>query len=71
MTRQAGGSGYAQTPMGVVWQLRLDASHRALAEGRARSVTEAAFDHGFSDVSHFSRTFRKTFGCAPHTLMLN
>lgn len=59
-----------QTPMALVWQLRLEASRRALAEGRSRSVTEAAFDHGFSDVSHFSRAFRKYFGCAPHTLLM-
>lgn len=59
-----------QTPMALVWQLRLEASRRALVEGRSRSVTEAAFDHGFSDVSHFSRAFRKSFGCTPHTLLM-
>jgi AraC-like DNA-binding protein len=58
-----------QTPMGMVWQLRLEASQRALIEGRSRSVTEAAFDHGFSDISHFSHAFRKAFGYAPHTLI--
>jgi AraC-like DNA-binding protein len=58
-----------QTPMGMAWRLRLEASQRALMEGRSRSVTEAAFDHGFSDVSHFSHAFRKAFGYAPHTLI--
>lgn len=58
-----------KTPMGLVWQLRLTASQQALLEGRARSVTEAALDHGFSDVSHFGKVFRKAFGCAPHTLL--
>jgi AraC-like DNA-binding protein len=58
-----------QTPMGMVWQMRLAASQRALMEGRARNVTEAALDHGFSDVSHFSRAFRRAFGCAPSTLL--
>jgi AraC-like DNA-binding protein len=60
-----------QTPMHMLWQVRLEASRLALAEGRSRSVTEAALDHGFSNVSHFSRAFRKMFGCTPHTLIRN
>lgn len=62
---------HQKTPMNIVWQLRLQASHRALVEGRARNVTEAAFDHGFSDVSHFCQAFRKAFGCTPSTLLLD
>ena len=58
-----------QTAMGLVWQLRLEASQRALMEGRSRNVTEAALDHCFSDVSHFSQAFRKVYGCTPHTLL--
>ena len=59
-----------QTPMTFVWKLRLQASRLALTEGRSRSVTEAAFEHGFSDVSHFSRAFRKSFGCTPQSLLI-
>lgn len=58
-----------QTAMGMVWNLRLEASQQALAEGRVRSVTDAAFDHGFSDASHFSRVFRSAYGYAPHLLI--
>ncbi len=60
---------HGQTAMGAVWQARLAASHAALAEGRAASVTDAAFRHGFSDLSHFSRAFRQAYGCAPSTLL--
>lgn len=58
-----------QTPMGLVWQLRLQASRQALLQGRCTSVTEAAFAHGFSDAAHFSRAFRKAFGCMPSSLL--
>ncbi|WP_289240908.1 helix-turn-helix domain-containing protein [Delftia sp.] len=58
-----------QTPMGLVWQLRLQASRQALMQGRCSSVTEAAFAHGFSDAAHFSRAFRKAFGCTPRSLL--
>jgi AraC-like DNA-binding protein len=57
------------TPIRWLWQQRLSASYNALAEGRIRNVTDAALSFGFTDLSHFSRAFKKTFGHAPHTLV--
>jgi len=57
------------TPIGTLWQLRLVACRKVLLEGRARSITEVAFDHGFNDMSHFSLAFRKAFGCSPTSLI--
>jgi AraC-like DNA-binding protein len=55
------------TPIRWLWQQRLAASFKALSEGKASQVTEAALNHGFSDVSHFSRAFKAAFGRAPRT----
>jgi AraC-like DNA-binding protein len=57
------------TPIRWLWQQRLSASYKALAEGHIRHVTDAALTFGFTDLSHFSRAFKKTFGHAPHTLV--
>ena len=57
------------TPIRWLWRQRLSASYKALAEGHIKHVTDAALSFGFTDLSHFSRAFKKTFGRAPHTLV--
>jgi AraC-like DNA-binding protein len=57
------------TPMRWVWSERLEASRVALMQGEVRSVTDAAFAHGFSDLGHFSRSFKRTFGMSPQTVL--
>ena len=59
------------TPMRWLWQRRLEASYCALTEGGSRHVTEVAFQFGFSDVSHFSHVFKKTYGVTPISLRRN
>jgi AraC-like DNA-binding protein len=57
------------TPMRWVWSQRLEASRISLLQGEVRSVTDAAFAHGFSDLGHFSRSFKRTFGISPQKLL--
>lgn len=54
-----------------LWQQRLESSHRTLSEGRVRHVTDVALQSGFSDFSHFSRSFKRAYGVAPHKLLRN
>ena len=51
----------------LIWERRLLHSRRALAEPQLAhlSVTEIAYDSGFSSSSHFSRAFRARFGMTP------
>jgi len=56
------------TPIRWLWQQRLAASYKALAEGHIKQVTDAAFSFGFTDLSHFSRAFKKAYSCPPHML---
>jgi AraC-like DNA-binding protein len=57
------------TPMRWVWSQRLEASRVSLSQGAVRSVTDAAFAHGFSELGHFSRSFKRTFGISPQKLL--
>ncbi|MDH6313126.1 two-component system sensor histidine kinase ChiS [Parabacteroides sp. PFB2-10] len=47
-----------------VMQARLNKAKLLLSK-RDRSIKEVAFDCGFSDLSYFSRSFRKAFGYTP------
>jgi AraC-like DNA-binding protein len=50
-----------------VWELRLAACYRELSlrNGARRQIGALAFAFGFNDQAHFSRSFRKRFGCSP------
>jgi AraC-like DNA-binding protein len=52
-----------------VRELRLAKAFELLRDehGAARTVTDAAFDAGFSDLSHFNRSFKRKYGITPTT----
>ncbi|MEJ0230751.1 AraC family transcriptional regulator (plasmid) [Klebsiella michiganensis] len=56
------------TPMNLLRHERLISCRKNILEGRVRSITELALDHGFIDMSHFSLSFKKAFGCTPSSL---
>ncbi|WP_027802718.1 helix-turn-helix domain-containing protein [Paraburkholderia dilworthii] len=56
-------------PMQELWRRRLDRTFVLLSEGRVKMVTQAAYQCGFSDMSHFSRAFRKMFKAAPSSIL--
>ena len=45
-------------------QIRMERAAELLRTGKC-NVTEAAFEVGYSSLSHFSAVFRDTFGCCP------
>lgn len=55
---------YGAAPMNHVISLRLAHAAGLLAKTK-RSITEIAFDSGFSDSNYFSRMFRKVYGITP------
>lgn len=57
------------TPMRWLHRERLRLSEVYLREGHVHSVTEAAFDVGFNDLAHFSRSFKAEFGVSPEQVL--
>lgn len=52
------------TPQKWIIRRRLEAAHALITSGKKR-VTEACFDVGFKNLSHFSRVYKEAYGCAP------
>jgi AraC family transcriptional regulator len=50
-------------------RVRLDKAAGMLRDGV--SVTQSCFDVGFSNLSHFTRSFRKRFGCLPSSYRMS
>jgi AraC-like DNA-binding protein len=48
-----------------IWHRRLQLSYDEIAKADGRSITEIAFDHGFSSSAHFSTMFRRRYGITP------
>lgn len=53
------------TPQAFIVEQKLTAAAAKLKQGT--TVTQVCYDYGFSELSYFSRRFKKTFGCSPRT----
>ena len=53
-----------QSPGALIRAMRLQRSADLIRSG-SRTLSQITFDTGFSDQAHFSRSFKKQFGCTP------
>ncbi len=62
-----------KTLMKSVWKQRLELCRRDMTEPalRCRTIGEIAYQWGFSNVSHFSRSFKAEFGSSPREFRKN
>lgn len=62
-----------KTLMKSVWKQRLELCRRDMTEPalKNRSIGEIAYNWGFSNVSHFSRSFKSEFGNSPREFRKN
>lgn len=54
-----------ETPQDYINRLRVERAANLLVKTSSLSITEIAFASGFSSLSAFSRSFKKTFGVSP------
>ena len=52
------------TPQKWIIRRHLEAAHDLIRSGK-KKVTEACFDVGFKNLSHFSKVYKETYGVAP------
>ncbi len=57
----------ATSPMKWIWTKRLEQCHREISSPamRNKTISEIAYDWGFSDAAHFSRSFKAMYGQTP------
>ena len=55
---------FGQTVFGYLTDVRMELAKNDLLE-KQKSITEIAFELGFSSVQHFSNAFKKKYGMAP------
>lgn len=56
----------ATTPIAALRHIRLEAVRQVLQSGEARgTVTDVAYEYGFTNPGRFSRMYRQTFGVSP------
>jgi AraC-like DNA-binding protein len=53
------------TPSALIWERRLHRARELLTRSPHIPITEIAFNCGFKDGAHFSRSYRKAFGQTP------
>ena len=58
-------AGRGETVSRSLQVMRLERAHNMIAMGSAHTLTEIALANGFSDLAHFSRSFRARYGMAP------
>ncbi|MFZ6040216.1 helix-turn-helix domain-containing protein [Vibrio natriegens] len=51
-----------------VWQQRIKASYKLIMTNSDIPISEIAHQHGFSNISHFSKMFKETYGVTPSQL---
>ncbi len=55
------------TPQKWIIKRRLEAAHDLIKSGK-KKVTEACFDVGFKNLSHFSKVYKETYGYSPSVI---
>jgi AraC family transcriptional regulator, positive regulator of tynA and feaB len=52
-----------------IWRARLQNCRQELETHGGKTITDVAYSWGFSSSSHFSRSFRKSFGIVPSSIL--
>ena len=57
-----------QSPSQIIQTIRLERAAQML-QGKTGNVSEVAYGTGFKSVSHFSRCFKRKYGCPPSDML--